>query len=511
MGDSRPKLNCACGTGTGGNTESCTEWADKLNATILPNCLPLDSIITGDENGNDPAQAACDKLKGDATTYPVPISDTSCAPCVGDGMVAVACVPRTAFGGATLAQCCTGDAPAGADCGKICARSAACDGVLGGYGVQQKSGAAVDDKLKLGADSATAYGMAFSVIDATTTESGESGRTIKEAVCGFHPITGLPIPSCPLMTATRNNSSSTKLTPLQAQSWCDCNPEACNLAMRDFCSGRAEVGNPWFCYNEQGEIAPCKNGASDLTACMCWNPGNKPWGSLKFGDLTSITAFQGSTWPLQCLWSPCRDQSGTVLARRDTDAIRCPSVKDVCMNIIQDVHLENVDANSITLGECVQMASGRSLQAFSPKKWLQDNPWVWISGLAMLGVILVVLLMVAFKGSGPLGRFMRKRALQQAQREQTLHANRVAAELRKSTNSEARALGTAIAEKRATQLKGLRKVQAARAAQLKKETAELMQDAATNLKAAKKLAELQAKADEQRAKDAKLEQWYTLA
>lgn len=473
-----PESRCACASEEGSGT-----CASKYSI-ISPNCYPLQAILDARSAEEDPSIMACKDQPG-GNTWPVLLNDPSCAECIGDGMVAVACVNGSA--GTSITDCCNGT---NRSCGKVCPRSSACDRILGGYG------------------GVGSHGLAFSLVSAVD----PSSNTITDAKCGFHPITGEPIPSCPLMTAIQGDTNANiNLTPQDAQNWCDCNPEACNEAMRQFCSSGPQAGNPWTCRLEDGSIGQCENGPADLVACMCWNPGDKPWGTLKFGDLASITAFQGSTFPLQCLWPPCRDMSGAVLARRETDAIRCPSVKSVCMNIIQDVHLENVSANSITLGECIQAATGANIgKAFDPQQWLQENPWVWISGLAILGVIVLVLLIVAFRGSGPVARYARHKALLSIQKDQTRFSNRLAKALEASPNTQARQLGDAIKQKRAEQLKDVDMLAKLHKQKADAESAQLKSKAESDLDSARKLAKLQVKEKEAADHYQKLRELYTL-
>ena len=415
-------------------------WNDAGNT--VDQCFPFNTPVATIE-------AACTKAFGSTMSYASLIPSKGCTT---PGMLGLECLSSS---GCSVADACAQTCKSAAD---NCPQSAAC----------------FDYWANLSGDN-LGKGAAFDAI----IDPGDG------SACGFHPITGDPIPSCPLMTALptdeRNSCGSDGKSAcpnaITANAWCDCNPELCNQAMRAFCVAGNSSGFYKMVDGKKTAVT-----ADQIVACACFNPEAHPWGTLTWGDLTSITAFKGSTFPLQCVWPPCRDASGSVLTLRETDKISCPTIKDLCLNIIQDVHLENVKANSITLGECIQSAGGNlnggnTTFAQGMKQWFEENPAVWISMLVVFLLIVfgVVALWVS-KSVSPLAKAKNRMAFEREQQRRTREANLLAAAYTSSGNKDVELEGQVIQRQREKEIAEVKTAATARKGKVNAKIAKLGDD-----------------------------------
>lgn len=270
--------------------------------------------------------------------------------------------------GETSASWCCTHASSGVDgsCSQFCPTSAACSPTLGGDG----SGAC----------------FALTSNCPVNPEPGAGGDTLTQ---------------CPVMT------SNDALQPL-CKSWCEANPRDCNSAMRQFCSNARNA---------------------QMAACNCVAPQGKSWGDLTFNGLQSIMSYQPGfdTMDMGCVWPPCQDKSGSILQpQRDPgDTYACPTIKNLCLNLAEDVHLSDIVSGRVTVGQCVSKAqggkakSGGNIHGGINKLGLGQALGVWFRANPIAGIVVVVvgliLVLVAarvlFRPPSPLQKAAARMAL----------------------------------------------------------------------------------------------------
>ncbi len=207
---------------------------------------------------------------------------------------------------------------------------------------------------------------------------------------------GQPVQSCPIIASTEKGAQVCK-------TWCQANPEACNAAMRQYCSASNFASTP---------------------ACACIAHA-QPWGALSFQDLQAIVQANpkvqeqldrsaGGALDASCVWPPCITGGDAVMVPQFTgSAAACPTdIGNLCVNLVADVQLKDVEAGNVTVGECIaggtaaadtgsapQVQAGLHTLPFGTqlKAWVHRNPLFVL--LALLGLLAIVsaLLWVLFR------------------------------------------------------------------------------------------------------------------
>lgn len=223
---------------------------------------------------------------------------TSVATCPAATPVQYTCVPKVK----NAAYCCAVGAKAGSKEGcDICPKSG-CSHILGGGG----SGVCFADSSDC----------------PPSTNPANAGQAVTR---------------CPAFVSTKGSIATA------CQSWCNANPEECNRDLKAYCSAPGNAG---------------------LAACSCVAPQGTDWGDLSYKQLLTIVRANPKVEKqlqdqglddIRCAWPPCQDQSGGILKEAATsgNAFKCPDINNLCVNVLEDVHLSDVIAGKVTIGACI--------------------------------------------------------------------------------------------------------------------------------------------------------------
>jgi hypothetical protein len=165
------------------------------------------------------------------------------------------------------------------------------------------------------------------------------------------------------------------------------------------------------------------------------------------------------------MWPPCVDDTGVVLKPRvrESDPPLCPNIDKLCVSIVQNVRLQNVDAQSVSVGQCIQAAQqqeagGSIVTNFETAvaAWLRRNPVVWILALVLLALVVSGVLVLGLRDTTqPLARQAQHLAMNRAQRRALRDLNTTIQEMERSgsgsRNSELLARARAARDAQAAQ------------------------------------------------------------
>ena len=310
---------------------------------------------------------------------------------------------------ASVEYCCTNTAKDGA-C-SVCPHSSGCNGTLGGSGA----------------------GLCFA-------QSSECGTNPNPAAGNEL------IPTCPAMLSTDNAIAQ------PCQDWCAANPAACNAAMARYCKDPSMVETP---------------------ACACYaQAAAQPWGHLSYNQLEQVVeanpavqaqideqSAAGGGLAMGCLWPPCLQHAGVLRPQATGKATACPAITNLCLNVVEDVHMADLTTGSITVGECLgdgnkkttpNLGGGGSNTSTLPfgtqlKLWLDHNPLIIVIVCVVAALILGTLAWLALRGPTPIERAMARMTRAKVEERKNAKEHELIQQLRASSNTRVRARGDAFA------------------------------------------------------------------
>lgn len=256
-----------------------------------------------------------------------------------------------------------------------------------------------------------------------------------------------------------SNGAATKRCPMLVsmnthlgnvcQTWCQANSEECSNAMNSYC---ARPGN------------------TSLPACSCVAPWATQWGDLSFTSLQQIVranpkiqkqldaqAGQGETLNIGCAWPPCTTTDKGVMVPPNRT---CPPIGNLCVNVIEDVHLSDVIAGTVTVGECSSgggkggsnstVGGGMDALPFGTalQLWLVDNPMTIVVLVAVFVTIFGALAYLAFKPASALQLAEAEMTLASLQAKRQRKMNRLTSTMLASPNAQVVAAGRELLKKR---------------------------------------------------------------
>lgn len=233
------------------------------------------------------------------------------------------------------------------------------------------------------------------------------------------------------------------------QTWCEANPEECTRSMNTYCS--------------QAQNA-------HLPACSCVVPWATDWGELSYGSLQKIVqanpkvqaqldaqAGKGKTLDIGCAWPPCMTTDKGVMV---PPSRTCPPIGNLCVNVIEDVHISDVIAGSVTVGECTQgggsggkkssIGGGMEALPFGTQLqlWLTRNPIVIVVIIAAFTVLFGALAYLAFKGPSALQMAEAEMTLTELQRRRQAKLNDLTSTMLSSRNRAVHEAGVKLLQRR---------------------------------------------------------------
>lgn len=300
---------------------------------------------------------------------------------------------------------------------------------------------------------------------------------------------GEAVGSCPVLVST------TSLGRV-CRSWCAANPEACTRSMNAFCSNPANTSSP---------------------ACSCVAPWYTTWGELSYDALTRIvqanpkvqqqldSQTEGSGLDIGCVWPPCNAANKGVMV---PPARHCPAISNLCVNVLEDVHIQDVVAGRVDVGACVKGGDPDSAASGAVGRvagGLHHMPLVssvqlWITqhvalSIVIGAVLLVVLAVVAFlvlRPPTPLQRFEAAMATKELVHDTRTKEGYLADAMLHSANPHVRAKGKLLQARLRSEQRDAARDKAARRSSITHDLASLAPSVATNDSAALHAAILQA-------------------
>lgn len=300
------------------------------------------------------------------------------------------------------------------------------------------------------------------------------------------------VPRCPVMVSSEGH------LPDACAQWCAANPAECNRAMTAYCSVPANVGLP---------------------ACACIKPKGTNWGQLSFKDFMDVLRSnpkaqaqlenQAGAMDVRCAWPPCQVQGGGILKFAATDNdFKCPTIDNLCVNVIQDVHMKDVIAGTVTVGACIgkgnspggnnKTSHGVAELPFGTElwMWLQHNP-LW---LVLVATVLVLvfggLAYVAFRPPTAVQLASAEMALARLQARHQAQEDALRTKMQASTNPTVKHAGEMLAQERAVLRKTQREALDTKKKEVEARMAAAQPMAASNAAAAMEVASLAVERDE---------------
>jgi len=313
---------------------------------------------------------------------------------------------------ASKAQCCTqtGDDPRCASGLKAC--DAACSSVLGARG----------------------SGLCF----ATSFD------------CGTDPDprrAGRSIPFCPVMLS-QDKSKAKLVTACNA--WAQANPADYALASAQYCRDH-----------------PTR------AACRCLAPRGQEWNGLKYDDMQRLMQkHQPNEFPMECVWQPCMAGTGTGQILKPApraDGAPCPAISNFCLNMLSDVHLSDIQAGSVNIGDCVSTSQGASNDpgsvfggandlpfATQLRRWVSTNLVYVVAFSALLLLLLATTGWLAFRGPTAMQRAEARMTIEQLQKERAAKEALLIRNMEASKNAAVQEAGREMEGRRADSGKRVR-------------------------------------------------------
>lgn len=334
--------------------------------------------------------------------------------------------------------------------------------------------------------------------------AGVCFRTSYECGVNPNPAVQADIESCPMIVSNEPGA-------IACQRWCECNPAACNASMRAYCSAPNKARTP---------------------ACACISH-TEPWGKLTYDDLKTIVDAnpkvqqqldsQGSgVINIGCVWPPCQGQTSVLVPKAVDDTFACPQhIDDLCVNLVADVQFKNVEAGTITVGQCIeggtggksggkgntQVKGGIDTLPFGTQLsvWLTKNPIVIVITATLFVIILASLLYLAFRPPTTLQLAEAEMTMAALQKRRQRKMNVLMNTMLASDNPAVREAGEAMLKQRQKAAQTVARHWKKQSETIRSEVARLKPFAEHNTQAGMQIAGLQAEAKLFREQAAKLE------
>lgn len=406
-------------------------------------------------------QAACATAHGGHAADYEPTLDLTRSPeCAGyPTAAALQCMSATA----SKAHCCS-SADCGADpsCGAIQPTSAACTDVLGDEG----------------------NGLCFAV----STECGSD----PDPTSG-----GASVPFCPAMLSNAKALGGLKTA---CNAWAQANPLDYMQAAKEYCKT-----NPHH------------------TACRCLAPQGTSWNGIPYDDMQEMMRSHGSDFPMECVWPPCMATVApeTVLqVHKGSDAQQCPAINNFCLNMLQDVHLSDITAGHVNIGDCINqgtrgsaggVTNGVGSLPFSTqlRLWFEQNPTPLLVLVFLFVLVFAMSAFAVFKPPTALQEAEARMTLARIQRTRAEKEQVLIRSLRGSRNPTIARVGDMMATRQQNVGQQMRAQFEARVAALQGEIDALQGKAASSSQAAVEVAAMQTKQQLLRKREKQLSRLFT--
>ena len=266
-------------------------------------------------------------------------------------------------------------------------------------------------------------------------------------------------------------------------------------------------------------------------ACACI-AHQEPWGHLTYDDLKTIVNAnpkvqqqldsQGSgDINIGCVWPPCHGQTSVLVPKAVDDTFACPQhIDDLCVNLVADVQFKDVEAGTITVGQCIEGGSGGSTGGKSIQVkggidtlpfgtqvsvWLSKNPIIIVITATLFVIILVSLLYLAFRPPTTLQLAEAEMTMATLQKRRRTKMNVLMNTMLGSNNRTVRDAGNAMLKRRKQAAQEVSERWKRRSKAIQAEIARLRPYASSNTAAGMQIAGLQAEAKLFRDQASKLE------